>query len=740
MAFHCGAPTREGSACQRHVRAVGMRCFQHAETTRLPGGRDAARGRGDRQDQLDSHDRPAAGSGSGDEAAGRAAAELAHRVRPAAEDGPWRPAVSANARSNQPKRSSDASGSNSSGGASRSDGASDPSDPSDANRSTEHPASRQAAPSAAEETQAVGGEPDMDVVTPSAELPRRKRVVPRRDSHELHVVEGDGSEEGIYLDLRPDALDALADQGQGAEVLRPRFGPVAAWREAPRDLSRFSDLLGLRDPRDLAGRPPTPAEAPRIELPREYYADYEPDDAEHAALEPYLSPGLESLQADSPPTPEYAERAEWLESPPERIQSARTPVWLPSMEYAAQADFLDSIPDLPMSPWAPRPSVPTEEYLVRAEQLEWLPERVGLTRAPTPEYAEDDDEFEDYEEADEYDGESAYSGGTGDDEGPPRWVRPSQLPEYSIGAERIEVEWLPPASSSSDLIVDDLLPNDLIPRDAIPHDLAPKHLIPERPIPRKPPFGRTPEQESRFPAPDDDGGSPEQSSRFSAPSLRVPFPPDPPVAPRSVRGPMEDELNIFASLPADDLDDLGSLGSLGDDGTYADHAGYPVYSGETGDDLTVPEFLVPGFGEVAQPAEHPLGAVLSITLGRELWRRCHVEWSQAHCAALARFARGIDGQAPSTVTSLRSTAGAGLRWLGATRDEDTLAARIADAIELPPRVSQTVEARTVRLYGVAICAALERSMRRCACHRDLMRDVSVETVRELLAEFVAQGG
>src|SRR4051794_3885897 len=31
MAFHCGAPTRDGSACERHVREPGIRCHQHRE-------------------------------------------------------------------------------------------------------------------------------------------------------------------------------------------------------------------------------------------------------------------------------------------------------------------------------------------------------------------------------------------------------------------------------------------------------------------------------------------------------------------------------------------------------------------------------------------------------------------------------------------------------------------------------------------------------------------------------------
>ena len=29
MAFHCGAPTRDGSPCQRRVRELGIRCPQH---------------------------------------------------------------------------------------------------------------------------------------------------------------------------------------------------------------------------------------------------------------------------------------------------------------------------------------------------------------------------------------------------------------------------------------------------------------------------------------------------------------------------------------------------------------------------------------------------------------------------------------------------------------------------------------------------------------------------------------
>jgi hypothetical protein len=196
-----------------------------------------------------------------------------------------------------------------------------------------------------------------------------------------------------------------------------------------------------------------------------------------------------------------------------------------------------------------------------------------------------------------------------------------------------------------------------------------------------------------------------------------------------VRGPLGDELNIFASLPDDDFY------SKEDFYTEDEFAG-----AAPADELTVPEFLVPGFGEVApDPAvDQRLGAALSVRLGPEVWRRCLVEWGSGHCVALARLARGVDGQAPSAATSLKSTAGAGLRWLGVTRDEDALAGQIADAIAFPPRVSQTVEARTIRLYGVAICSALGQSPRRCACHRDLMRDVMPETVSAWLDELVAR--
>jgi hypothetical protein len=156
--------------------------------------------------------------------------------------------------------------------------------------------------------------------------------------------------------------------------------------------------------------------------------------------------------------------------------------------------------------------------------------------------------------------------------------------------------------------------------------------------------------------------------------------------------------------------------------------------------LEVPEFLVPGFGAAAVPADPatglPLGTVLSGVLGPDLWRRCHVEWSGAHCVALARIARGVDGLAPAAVTSLVSGATAGLRWLGATREQDELAGIVADTIAHPDGVSQTNSARTIRLYGAAICSAVGRPLRRCACHRDLARDVSEELIELGLAGLV----
>jgi hypothetical protein len=74
-----------------------------------------------------------------------------------------------------------------------------------------------------------------------------------------------------------------------------------------------------------------------------------------------------------------------------------------------------------------------------------------------------------------------------------------------------------------------------------------------------------------------------------------------------------------------------------------------------------------------------------------------------------------------------------LRWLGVTRDQDELAGEVADAIAHPDDMSTTNSARTVRLYGAAICVAVGRSLRRCACNRDLARDVSPELIELGLA-------
>ncbi|WP_194927830.1 hypothetical protein, partial [Catenulispora pinisilvae] len=80
------------------------------------------------------------------------------------------------------------------------------------------------------------------------------------------------------------------------------------------------------------------------------------------------------------------------------------------------------------------------------------------------------------------------------------------------------------------------------------------------------------------------------------------------------------------------------------------------------DGLNVPDFIVPGFSKPAP--EPPLRTVLSTVLGPDLWQRCYTEWTPAHCTALARVARNVDGLAPSAGAAVRSTAGAGMRWLG----------------------------------------------------------------------------
>jgi hypothetical protein len=154
------------------------------------------------------------------------------------------------------------------------------------------------------------------------------------------------------------------------------------------------------------------------------------------------------------------------------------------------------------------------------------------------------------------------------------------------------------------------------------------------------------------------------------------------------------------------------------------------------DDLAVPDFVVPGF---AVPApKPPLRTVLSSVLGPELWERCYAEWGPGHCISLARLARSVDGLAPSAAAALRSSAGASLRWLGVNRELEDLADQVAAAISHPVGASDPNRARTTRLYGAAICVALNIPMRRCACHRDLDRDVSGELIRLGLEELAGE--
>jgi hypothetical protein len=140
-----------------------------------------------------------------------------------------------------------------------------------------------------------------------------------------------------------------------------------------------------------------------------------------------------------------------------------------------------------------------------------------------------------------------------------------------------------------------------------------------------------------------------------------------------------------------------------------------------------------------QPAaKPPLRTVLSTVLGPEIWQQCYAEWGPAHCTSLARLARAVDGLAPSAAAALRSTAGASMRWLGVNRDREDLADLVAGAISHPVGASDANRARTIRLYGAAICTALNIPMRRCACHRDLDRDVSSELIRLGLEELAGE--
>ena len=158
----------------------------------------------------------------------------------------------------------------------------------------------------------------------------------------------------------------------------------------------------------------------------------------------------------------------------------------------------------------------------------------------------------------------------------------------------------------------------------------------------------------------------------------------------------------------------------------------PTPVGDDADDgIELPDFVLAGFkAEPDDPTEaRGLRTVLGVNLGPDLWCRCAAQWSPGHCAALGRIARAVDGLAPSATTSLVSSAGAGLRWLGMTRDRDDLAADVAAAVALDDDASASNAARTLRLYGAAICRVRGDALRRCACHRDLLRDVSPELIK-----------
>jgi hypothetical protein len=147
-------------------------------------------------------------------------------------------------------------------------------------------------------------------------------------------------------------------------------------------------------------------------------------------------------------------------------------------------------------------------------------------------------------------------------------------------------------------------------------------------------------------------------------------------------------------------------------------------------EIDVPDFMVPGFPppDPDPSTDRPLQTALISVLGLELWLRCAAEWGASHCSELARIARLVDGLAPAATTSLRVSAGAGLRWLGVTRERDQLADEVATAIGRPEDTSPPNAARTIRLYGAAVCIATGTSTRRCTCHRDLLRDVSPELI------------
>ena len=678
MAFHCGAPTRDGSPCQRHVRELGIRCPQHRNLggPALHPPRHAMR-------TIELAD-PALTAARTPWTSARAdlmahAGELRDRVTPDAEQ------ESPDAPAGTPPTEDD--------GADATDPATGPG-PVGARSYLDRERSRRVRAEAGDEREAADGEPE--TAGGEQETARDERETARAKPE----AAGDQRK---AADGEPEAGRTEGDAGAEPEreAGQKAAGEVAADREqaeAEPEADRPSALLSYLD-RERARRLKAEAEAePEPEaaepltalsyIARQRAAESEPDSDESDQAS---EPGSESA-----PEPESRP----VEQRPQlRKERALDPDWI-----NARPLFRDEAPTRPL------PKIESEPSEARPPRK---PPRVPPMRSvvlnPTSEASQP----------------AVTPNGFAAEPDPPTLI-----------------DRMPPIDHD-DLVVPEFLRPDFGAPAAAPERRDTPPPLPQR-TPRPWPIPKGPRKPKADPDPPtlidphppiaaEDAADP---AAPAAPAARVASAPAPVATakPAAAGARAAATAKPAATAPPITRAEPATAASRPAPAAAA-AAATPAAAPTAPDDISVPDFIVPGF---TQPAKPPLRTVLSTVLGPDLWQRCYVEWSPAHCTALARIARTVDGLAPSAGTAVRSTAGAGMRWLGVAREREQLADQVAAAISHPVGATAPNQARTVRLYGAAICMALNIPLRRCACHRDLDRDVSGELIRLGLEELAGE--
>ena len=610
MAFHCGAPTRDGSPCQRHVRELGIRCAQHRKLggTALHLPRHAMR-TVDIADPALTMARSAWTSARADRTAH--AGELRDRVTPTPEqESPDTPAGTHRAEDD---------------GARATDPATEPG--------------------------SIGTRSYLD-------RERSRRV--RAEADGEREAAGEGAAEHAHANAWGGSAREAAGEGAAERVQAERERRGA---EPQPEAERPSALLSYLD-RERARRLKAKAEA-------EPYADA--DAAEPASALSYIArqrAANSEFESDEPDQPSEAEperepEPRPIEQRPQlRKERALDPDWI-----AARPLFRDEAPTRPL------PKIEFEPSEGRAPRR---PPRVPpVMRSVVL--------------------------------NPPANAPQAPVTPNGFAAEPDPptlIDRMPPIDHD-DLVVPDFLRPDFGAPAAAPGPRESRPPLPQRtprpwPIPKG---SRKPKAEPDHPTlidqhppiPAEDAAAPVARAAATAKpaatttptagtraATTAPTAPDKPATPATPAAATAAAARVTPPAPA-------TATGLARPAAAAATTAPATPSGRTAaaapaasaadpaapDDIAVPDFIVPGF---TQPAKPPLRTVLSTVLGPDLWQRCYVEWSAGHCTALARIARTVDGLAPSAGTAVRSTAGAGMRWLGVAREREVLADEVAAAI------------------------------------------------------------